>query len=258
MPLFTARVLANQEVAHDYYQLDFSWISDAPRPVPGQFLTVRVGSSGVPLLRRPFAFSDAAGERASMIYWRRGDATRAIAGYQPGDAIDVMGPLGVAFPEPTDGAVPVLIAGGVGVGPILFLANALAARAPYPILLIGARSAQGLPRVRVDGRVQLRTATDDGSAGYAGTVIDLLDRTLDITAGDVELYLCGPNPMLRAGHDLAARHGIPAWVSMEQTMGCAVGACMGCAIHLTGVERYARVCTEGPVFRSTDVDWERL
>ena len=258
MPLFTARVLANQEVARDYYQLDFSWISDAPRPIPGQFFTVRVGTSGVPLLRRPFAFSDADSEHASMIYWRRGDATRAIAGYQPGDAIDVMGPLGIPFPQPVPAAVPVLIAGGVGVGPILFLANVLATRAPHPILLIGARSAQGLPRARVDPRVQTRTATDDGSAGFRGTAIELLDRTLDITAGDVELYLCGPNPMLRAGHELAVRRGVTAWVSMEQTMGCAVGACMGCAIHLAGDERYARVCTEGPVFRSTDVDWERL
>lgn len=267
MPLFDGRVTANYEVAADYYQMDFEWPARVELPAPGRFLTVRVADSAVPLLRRPFGFSGFAprtGESAegadvcgiaSMIYWRRGPGTALLAGYEPGDTLGIMGPLGVGFPEPSPGSVPLLVAGGVGIGPILYSANTLAATGWNPVLLIGARTAAGLPRVAVDHRVQLRRSTDDGTIGYHGSVIDLLEQTVGVTAGRLELYLCGPHAMLRAGHACAERHGLPAWVAMEQTMGCAVGACMGCAVAVRGPERYARVCTEGPVFRSTDIVW---
>lgn len=268
MPLFEARVTANREIAHDYFQMDFTWPQDVRRPTPGQFFTIRVADGPVPLLRRPFgvsAFAAQAGPKtpgggrdslASMIYWRRGPATQLLAGNEPGDAVGVMGPLGVGFPRPADEAVPVLVAGGVGIGPILYFANELARTGRQSIMLIGARTETGLPALVIDHRVQVRRATDDGSFGMHGTAIDLLEQTIDITSGELELYLCGPDPMLKAGHASAVRHGIPAWVSMEQTMGCAVGACMGCAVRVHGPTGYARVCTEGPVFRSTEIVWE--
>ena len=268
MPLFEARVTANHEIAHDYFQMDFTWPPGVRAPAPGQFFTIRVSEGPVPLLRRPFgvsAFTVGAGpknagggrdSRASMIYWRRGPTTQLLAGDEPGDTIGVMGPLGVGFPDPAPDAVPVLVAGGVGIGPILFFANELARAGRQSIMLIGARTEAGLPSLTVDHRVQVRRATDDGSFGFHGNAIDLLEQTIDITSGDLELYLCGPDPMLRAGHESALRHGIPAWVSMEQTMGCAVGACMGCAVRVHGPTEYARVCTEGPVFRSTEIVWE--
>ncbi len=281
MPLFESRVVATVPVACDYYRLDFTWPKAAARPEPGQFITIRVADASAPLLRRPFGISgfvdaDLAPARsnrapsgsepdvaarptdaiASMIYWRRGEATRLLAGYSPGDRLDVMGPLGVGFPLPATDAVPVLVAGGVGIGPILFFANALAAAGSAPLLLIGARETAGLPEIDVDRRVQVRLATDDGSTGFAGNAVALLDQTIEVTAGELVVYLCGPDPMLRAGHECAERHGLRAWVSMEQTMGCAVGACMGCAVRVTGPARYARVCTEGPVFASTEIVWE--
>ncbi len=263
MPLFDSRVVANFDVANDYYQMDFEWPRDVPPPMPGQFFTVRVKDSVVPLLRRPFGVSGfdpgtdgGSPAVASMIYWRRGPGTVLLAGYDPGDIIGVMGPLGVGFPHPSDGAIPMLVAGGVGIGPILYLANALAAGGSAPLLLIGARTAASLPRINAHHRVQVRRATDDGSIGFHGTAIDLLEQTVSIAAGPMEIYLCGPHAMLRAGHDCASRHGLPAWVSMEQTMGCAVGACMGCAVRVHGDVRFARVCTEGPVFRSTEIAWE--
>jgi len=191
-----------------------------------------------------------------MIYWRRGVGTRILSGYEADDTMSVMGALGVGFPEPAPEAVPLLVAGGVGIGPVLYFANTLAASGRHPVLLMGARTRAYLPAMTTHPQVQLRVATDDGSEGFAGTVIDLLRRTISVTAGSLELYLCGPDPMLRAGHYAAVEHDIPAWVSMEQTMGCAVGACMGCAVRVTGPEQYARVCTEGPVFRSTEIVWE--
>lgn len=260
MPLFETTVTGSREIAPDYFQLDFQWPPDLEDPLPGQFLTIRVSDASVPLLRRPFGFSGvsrtAGGAVASMIYWRRGIATRILSGYEPGDTIDVMAPLGVGFPAPAPSAVPLLAAGGIGIGPILFLANSLADRSPAPILHIGARTADGLPRPDFDRRVRVEHATDDGSAGFTGTVIDLLDRTIGDADGEREVFLCGPNAMLREGHRCAERHGLVAWVAMEQTMGCAVGACMGCAVRVHGPTEYARVCTEGPVFRSTEIVWE--
>ncbi|MFW5688570.1 MAG: dihydroorotate dehydrogenase electron transfer subunit [Spirochaetota bacterium] len=258
MPLFDSRVTANREIARDYLQMDLEWPADAPAPEPGQFLTLRAGSGPAPLLRRPFgicAFSEAVGPTASLIYWRRGPATRLLAGLEPGDQIDVLAPLGVGFPDPPEGAVPVLVAGGVGVGPLLYLANHLAQLGSSPIMLLGARTNAYLPSLELDTAVQLRLATDDGSHGFHGTVIELLRRTIPVTGGAIELYLCGPDRMLASGHAVAQEYGIPAWVSMEQTMGCAVGACMGCAVRVHTRERYARVCTEGPVFRSTEIVW---
>ena len=259
MPLFESRIIGNTEVARDYMQMDFSWPEHVASPEPGQFLTVRAGAGPVPLLRRPFgvsAFRSGPDAAASMIYWRRGTGTRILSGYEPGDSMSVMAPLGVGFPAPSQGTVPLLVAGGVGIGPILYFANTLAGSGFHPVLLLGARTKAYLPTMAIHPAVQLRLATDDGSEGFSGTAIDLLRRTIGVTAGTLELYLCGPDPMLRAGHYVALEHNIPTWVSMEQTMGCAVGACMGCAVRVTGPDQYARVCTEGPVFRSTEIVWE--
>ncbi len=274
MPLYVAEIIENREVATDYLELCFVW--EGPKPEPGQFFTVRVEQSPAPLLRRPFGFSSyAIGESdlpardkttprptASTIYWRRGPATRLIAGRKPGDTIEILGPLGTPFPEPAPGSHPVLVAGGVGVGPILFLADELAASDRPATLIIGARSADGLPRQVSAPGTDLHYATDDGSLGETGTSIDLLERLLEgrtTSSGPIELFLCGPEPMLEAGYHAGAKYGLRTWVAMEQTMGCAVGACMGCAIPLVaGPDRYARVCTEGPVFDATQIDWEAL
>jgi dihydroorotate dehydrogenase electron transfer subunit len=260
MPLFETTIVATRDVAPDYFQLDFEWPDGVEAPLPGQFLTIRVADTSAPLLRRPFGFSGFRsgpdGATASTIYWRRGAATRILAGYEPGEKIDVMAPLGVGFPTPRRTVRPLLVAGGIGVGPVLFLANTLAELGFSPLLLIGARTAAQLPEIQIDERVHCSRATDDGSSGFRGTAIGLLEQTLATVEGDREIFLCGPNVMLREGHRCAERHGVRAWVAMEQTMGCAVGACMGCAVRVHGPQRFARVCTEGPVFRSTEIVWE--
>lgn len=268
MPLFDGVVLAQREIAREYFELDFSWPAHVAAPLPGEFVTVRVSEAPVPLLRRPFgvsAFSRAptGNGTATMIYWRRGPATRLLAGFSKGDELQVMGPLGRGFPSPKPGHRPVLVAGGVGIGPILFLANELARstdyKTPDPLMLVGARSESGLPRVETHKRVMIRVCTDDGSSGHHGTTVDMLEEALKDESVPQEIYLCGPHGMLRAGHEVALRNDVTAWVSMEQTMGCAVGACMGCVVRMNSSpgapDRYDRVCTEGPVFASTEIAW---
>lgn len=296
-------VVVNRQISEDMRELEFQWPNDAPEPAPGQFLTVRCTAGTDPLLRRPFAFSsirhDPAGtgsvRRAGIIFQRRGKATELLGSLEPGDRLDLIGPLGTAFPLPEPGWTPVLVAGGVGIGPVLFLAERLAAssgtdrdtgngshagaetstpfaaadgsaeteRYATPILIIGARSAALLPAAGAleDGRlegVRIIRCTDDGSAGFHGTT---LDAFLSLPIGErsrTHLYCCGPTPMMKALSLLAAELDIPCTVSMEQIMACAVGACMGCVIEVNSEKKFARVCTEGPVFDSRYVNWSAL
>jgi dihydroorotate dehydrogenase electron transfer subunit len=171
----------------------------------------------------------------------------------------VLGPLGRPFPPPGRDEDPVLIAGGIGLGPMFFLFRSLVGDVPAsrpPVLLIGARTAELLPDPAVipTGRVVL--CTDDGTAGFRGTPVDYLRSPEGSTlTRHAVLYACGPRAMLAACHELSQACDSECWVSLEQVMGCGVGACMGCAVRTTGEQRYARVCTEGPVFRSGDIAW---
>ena len=253
-----------REIADGYFEMTFDWPPFLEPPVPGQFFTVRPSASTVPLLRRPFAFSAFSGEKAGFIFERRGEGTQILAGKRPGDTLDVLGPLGNCFPEPAPGRRPILIAGGIGVGPIYYYAASLAARGFRPLMVVGARSADSLASPTIMGRVDAVSTTydalvetvictDDGSVGFCGTPIDYLARQDEDS--NCEFFLCGPHGLLAAGHFLANEWGVPAWVSMEQTMGCAVGACMGCAVRVHGDRQYARVCTEGPIFESKEIVW---
>ncbi len=251
MKFIDARVIDNVSVAEEYYEMSFSWPSEET-PLPGQFLTIRASDRTTPLLRRPFAFSRFDDGVARIIYQKRGDATAILAAKTRDEPLNVVGPLGNIFPVPRDSGRPVLVAGGVGIGPIFFFAEHI--RAHNPLLVVGARTRGLLPAESCPHGIETVYATDDGSFGFHGTVVDVLKTTYS-TDDNWILYLCGPEPMLKAGHEFATERRVPAWVSLEQTMGCAVGACMGCAVRVTGGLGYARVCTEGPVFDSREIVW---
>ena len=260
-------VLRNRSIAKDYYELLFAWPEGLEPPRPGQFLTIRIADTAMPLLRRPFAVSgyDSRSKTAGIIYQRVGPATRMLAAADAGDMLDMLIPLGNWFPEPEPDATPVLVAGGIGMGPIFFFAQMLRSagrRSPEqraenrePVLVLGARNVAYLPTEDVLEGLEPVICTDDGSRGFAGTVVDYLKSAGVGKEAEAVLYACGPNPMLEALAAFAAERKLPLWVSMEQTMGCAVGACMGCAIPVHGPARYARVCTEGPVFDAKEIVW---
>lgn len=249
------------EVADGYFEMSFEWPEFLNAPEPGQFFTIRAGRTTAPLLRRPFAFSGMDDRGAVFIFERRGPATDILAGKRPGDRLDVLGPLGNSFPFPKNGWRPILVAGGIGVGPIMYFCRTLAATGSNPLLLLGGRTSAKIPKVSGIPGSELVICTEDGTAGFGGTPIDYLrEKYAEVARGQspspsVELYVCGPHGLLAAGHELAERWGARAWVSMEQTMGCAVGACMGCAVRVHSPAEYARVCTEGPVFDSRLIVW---
>lgn len=253
MRQFQTTITSNRSLAEDTFELEFAWRSEE-LPGPGQFFTLRCSDSSDPLLRRPFAFSsfDRHSSRAACIYLRRGRTTTMLSQLAPGSRLDVLGPLGRGFSLPEAKASPVLLAGGIGLGPVLFLHSALLEAGRRPLFLYGSRSAAFAPRDRLpkDGRL----CTDDGSAGFKGTVMDCL-RSLGCPE-DAALYACGPGPMLKAIAAFAEEGSRPCQVAVEQRMACGVGACMGCTVAVRDERKFARACVEGPVFDAKELSWE--
>ncbi|MDF1567926.1 MAG: dihydroorotate dehydrogenase electron transfer subunit [Spirochaetaceae bacterium] len=249
-----ARILSHRAVADGYKEMSLSW-SDAaqaiPKPRPGQFFTLLPILYPTPILRRPFAYSDADKTGFSFIYEIRGPATRDLAKADIGDEIDWIGPLGSTFPHPPEGSRPVLVAGGIGLGPIYYWARFLAETGLKPLVILGARSKNLIPELEWPENLELRICTDDGSMGLHGTALVGLKPSDMASAA---FYTCGPHPMMAAVHQSALDSGRPCWVSLEEMMACGVGACQGCAVAV-GDGTYKRVCVEGPVFNSREVAW---
>jgi len=192
-----------------------------------------------------------------------GRGTEALARARVGDAVRVEGPLGNPFPTTCRG-VPLLVGGGYGVAPLHFLARRLVAAGLRPILFVGGRTKGdllALDRFAALG-VEVRTATNEGSAGAKGFVVDPLDDVLielRRKGEPFELFTCGPDGLLKAVAMRATGTGMPGWISMDRHMVCGVGACFACIqkIRLPNGEAFnARCCVNGPVFAAKDIIWE--
>ncbi|MBD3241755.1 MAG: dihydroorotate dehydrogenase electron transfer subunit [Chitinivibrionales bacterium] len=250
-------IRGNNPICESFHETTFDWPTTADRPHPGQFLSIRISTATAPLLRRPFAFSDIdpkAGT-ASIIYQTRGPATELLAGKSAGETLDIVGPLGRGFPEPAGKGTCVLVAGGIGLGPMLFLAKHLRGLKREVLFVYGCAREALVPRSESFRRANAVVCTDDGSVGYQGTNVAYLRTLPESRFAGATVYACGPNPMMKACHELAGERGAPCYVSMEQVMACGVGACMGCVVKTTSGDGFARVCTEGPVFDSREIAW---
>jgi len=254
MKQLQSQVISNKQISADFFELSMRWDKSAGVPLPGQFLTIRVTQDSVPLLRRPFAYSDydESNQTVSIIYQKRGRATEIISAKQPGESLDIIGPLGTPFPVSGGQGKAVAAAGGVGLGPILFLVNYLKERSIPVTFVFGCRNSSFVPDTDVFRDALPHICTDDGSAGFKGNTVSYLHNIMidDKTV----MYGCGPNAMLKGLSSLANNAGAAAWVSVEEVMACGVGACMGCAVKT--VSGFARACKEGPVFNAKDIVWE--
>src|SRR2546427_9998267 len=208
----------------------------------GQF--VNLGWSPGPLLRRPFSVYKADGERIEVILKAVGGGTSQMLQMKPGEMISCLGPLGRGFDLTSGPRTVALVSGGLGVAPMPLAARDARAAGMQVTWVHGARTADELCS-ETDGD-EVILATDDGSAGFAGTVV--------AAAPDAELVLaCGPNRMLAA----VAQRWPRAQVAVETYMGCGTGVCLGCAGPLTP-GGYDRACSEGPGFVAPDIDWQAL
>jgi dihydroorotate dehydrogenase electron transfer subunit len=214
----------------------------------GQFVNLKVEEGCSPLLRRPFSAYRVEGERIEIIFNVVGRGTDALRRKKHGDVVDVLGPLGKPFGTEDPGFdTGILIGGGLGVAPLPLLTSVLKEHGKSLATFIGARSASHLV---TDHLEEPNIATDDGSSGFHGNVVDLVSSVLGKnTVSRPKLFACGPTPMLKAVASYARRSNIPCEVSLEGPMGCGIGICQGCPVELTGPgKRYALMCKDGPTF----------
>lgn len=250
---FKAEITENSKVAPGHLVLSFKPLTVVAEPGPGQFFMLSVGALHDPLLKRPFSLLRKSRLEHQILYRVRGRGTALMKALEPGDIIDVVGPLGRPYPRPGRKYTPLIVAGGVAVAAVFRLAETLRHR--KPLILYGARTRKELLMLdELEALAgELRTSTEDGSHGQEGTVVDLLGG---LPEGDFMLYACGPRGMLKAVAEVARRREIPGYVSMEENMACGLGACLGCVVVTKS--GYRRVCMEGPVFKIEDVFWETI
>ncbi|MCD8352911.1 MAG: dihydroorotate dehydrogenase electron transfer subunit [Clostridiales bacterium] len=216
---------------------------------PGQFVNIACGEGH--LLRRPISICDAEGDTLRVVFQVRGEGTAWLSGQPEGSTLDVLGPLGHGFAYPETGKV-LVVGGGIGVPPMLYAAKAAPGGA---VAALGFRSQQAVILLEdfQQADCPVRVASDDGSVGYHGFVDALVRQHLEEDKTISAVFACGPKPMLKNVYKAAQDFGVPCQVSMEERMGCGVGACLVCACSVGGT--YKHVCKDGPVFPAEEVDW---
>lgn len=218
---------------------------------PGQFVNIRVSETCYPYLRRPFSFCDVEGDTFKILFTVFGQGTKALASARIGDKFDVIGPLGNGFNFSHDFENAVFVGGGLGVAPFPFLRRSLDNNKKI-FTYIGARSKDFVVTYGLDN---IKIATDDGSLGYNGNVVDLLRVDLENNnfIGRTKIFGCGPTPMLKALKVLSEEYNLECEVSTEAAMACGFGICQGCPIPVVDEIGYKLVCKDGPVFNVRDV-----
>lgn len=214
----------------------------------GQFLHIDCGKGT--FLRRPISICDAYDDKLRFIFQIKGEGTKALSEYNVGEMLDIMGPLGHGF-EITDAKNPVIIGGGIGVFPLYMLAKKIKAD-----VFLGFRTKDLVVMEDEFKNISesVLVGTDDGSYGYSGYIAGAMEAYLQKNECGM-IYCCGPKPMLKAVKAIAESKNIPCQLSLEQRMGCGIGACLVCSCETVheGTDRYMRVCKNGPVFYSTEV-----
>ncbi|UCG39444.1 MAG: dihydroorotate dehydrogenase electron transfer subunit [bacterium] len=257
-----AGITSHEPLAEDLFRLVFAtdgW--SGTEPDAGQFLMLHVSGGSDPLLARPFGISafrrEGRGAVLEIIYRVVGRGTRLMAAWKAGQRLRFLGPLGRGFALPPEGSRSLLVAGGIGLPPLLALAGRMEAmgRAGELTLLYGESRRERLADLQsgIFPDIEVRTCTEDGSCGTRGMVTDLLKAAG--SGEDRHLYVCGPNAMMGAVLGLSGGRGLSAQYSLEARMACGFGVCSGCAVKVTS-GGYVRACREGPVFDEAELTME--
>ncbi len=247
-------VLSTAKLAEDVYEM---WLATefAKEECAGRFIAIYPKNRAT-LLPRPISICERDAEQGAIriVYRIAGEGTREFSSYRKGDTAEILGILGNGYPTArARGKKALLLGGGIGIPPLLELAKELKDCEKY--IVVGYRNRQLLLAEEFKKYGEVYIATEDGSAGTKGNVLDAV-REYRLCADLI--YSCGPLPMLRAVKRYAAQSGIPAWISLEERMACGVGACLGCVCKTVHKDshshvHHARICTDGPVFLAEDV-----
>jgi dihydroorotate dehydrogenase electron transfer subunit len=245
-PFGRRAAIVNAREQHGAYVVIRCLDRHGPLPHAGQFYMLTAaerwggGQGERPFLPRAFSVLRAGAGELQFLIEDVGPGTRRLCELHSGEDLLLVGPLGNGFAPPREGRAALLVGGGVGIAPLAIWQDQLERTATT---LIGFRD-----RAHAHGAVLLTdpvVATDDGSAGHHGLVTELLEDELAARADDVEVYACGPPPMLEAVRAICTDHGVPAQLALESGMACGFGACFGCVVPT--VEGYVRLCVDGPV-----------
>lgn len=250
-----ATVFSQEQLASDVFSMWLEVGSIASEAKPGQFISV-YSNDDSKLLPRPISICEIDREKGTLriVYRVVGKGTEEFSKAEAGDSFEILGPLGNGFPiEEAKGKKVLMIGGGIGVPPMLQTAKEIEGEA---IIVSGYRNQDLFLKEELESAGTLFIATEDGSVGTKGNVVDAI-RENQIKAD--MMFACGPKPMLRALKNYALEKGIPCWISMEEKMACGVGACLACVCQSKDVDSHShvhnkRICKDGPVFLSTEVE----
>ena len=254
----TVKVLWNKQIGAEYYRIGLTCDKGYSDATPGQFIMLTFPGRMSPLLPRPFSIhriikTQGCTEGIEILYKVVGEGTKMLSGHRKGDVVNILGPLGNGFIFSNRYKRIFIVAGGVGVAPMLFLATYLETKGTDPsecTVFLGGKSKDDLlcgdDFLRMGMKIQI--TTDDGSAGDRCFVTHPLEMTLEKYRPDI-IYACGPLEMLKCVAGISEKHDVPCQVSIEAIMACGMGACLGCAVEgKAASENYMHACLDGPVF----------
>ncbi|MBN1277702.1 MAG: dihydroorotate dehydrogenase electron transfer subunit [Deltaproteobacteria bacterium] len=255
-------IIFNSQVASGTFLMGMRSPEIIAEAAPGQFVMIRVSPGLDPILRRPFSICGIQRDDIFLVLYRViGKGTLALSRVTQGETLSVLGPLGRGFNLPEKGRKAILVSGGIGIAPLIFLAQKM--HDMDILFLSGYRSKKEIVPVGWAGLSGIKTfiSTDDGTIGHKGPITDLLETDISGSSHEIPfVFSCGPLPMLKRVAETTLEHQIPCQVSVETHMACGLGACQGCAVRTSSqVNRtYFHVCQDGPVFDSRSLDWKNL
>lgn len=250
----TASVYSQECIAPDIYSMWIKTENIAKEAAAGQFVSL-YGRDASRLLPRPISICEVRNDRIRIVYRVAGAGTKEISQYVQGDEIELLGPLGNGFSLQKKSAM--LIAGGIGVPPMVELAKELKENGAERIIsVLGYRDGNLFLKEELEKYSKVFVATEDGSIGVKGNVINVIQEH-KLTAEII--YSCGPKPMLRAVKEFGIGNGIETQISLEERMACGIGACLGCVCQSVDIDAHShvhnkRVCKDGPVFDAREVE----
>ena len=247
-----AKIISQTSLAEGIFDMTLQAEEIAAQAKPGQFISVYVNDKSK-ILPRPISICGINKEEGTLriVYRIAGEGTKQLSGYQPGETVEILGPLGNGFSMKKEQAV--LIGGGIGIPPMLELAKQLDCE---KTIVLGYRDSQLFLKEEFEPYGNVVISTEDGSVGTRGNVIDAIKE--QGVEGTI-IYACGPTPMLRGIKAYAMEQEIEAQISLEERMACGIGACLGCVCQSKDIDHHShvhnkRVCKDGPVFDAREVE----
>lgn len=268
--VISGKIIFNRKLFAEYYLMRLKVPAYFQESLPGQFVMLRVPGKDFPFLGRPFSiysvYADQNDTVIEILYRVVGKGTALFSGMKMNEEVSVLGPLGLGFDIFEDRKNIILIAGGIGVAPISFLAEHYRRLSPdkNPKIscYLGAETGDKLIGLERLEKVcsEVKVSTDDGSSGHHGLITELFDKDLISCGNDnTFIYVCGPHQMMKSLAHILERHPCGCQVSLEERMACGIGTCLGCAVVTksdNGQNQFSRACKEGPVFDIKSIDWE--